>query len=76
MSTTIVNRPSPNQTVEWEDSRPIWVHTCADRVERITLPLGSRRWHGDEATDTVTPSLSCNECGAHGWWTHGDWWWS
>lgn len=64
------------QRVEWnEDGRPVWVHVCVDKTERITLPLGQEFWQADQANDTVTPSLSCEKCSVHGWWTNGSFWW-
>jgi hypothetical protein len=66
--------PQPQQQiVEWEDGRPVWVHPCSDGTERITLPLGANLWQADQPTDTVSPSLSCDRCGTHGWWTSGQW---
>ncbi len=63
------------QQIEWdEDDRPIWVHECTGRTERVQLPLGAQLWQADRATDTVTPSLSCSECNMHGWWSQGKFW--
>lgn len=69
----VIQAQSQPQTVEWEDGRPVWLHPCTTSTERVTLPLGAHLWQGDQANDTVTPSLLCDRCGTHGWWTGGQW---
>ncbi len=67
--------PGPFPRIEHHDElpNPVFFHECTDdRARRTVLPLGPDgwQWHQD---GSLTPSIRCLECDAHGWWTAEGW---
>jgi hypothetical protein len=50
-----------------------WFHICMGLLTETMLPIGPGYWVYDVGTDSVAPSLSCGDCGTHGWWVNGKW---
>lgn len=52
---------------------PIFFHTCADgRAHRTFLSLGPEGWQW-AADGSLEPSVNCQRCHTHGWWTATGW---
>lgn len=52
---------------------PEFFHTCADgRVHRTFLPLGPDGWAWQD-DGSLEPSVNCEACHTHGFWTANGW---
>lgn len=70
-----------------DEKRFLFVHDCHDLDlvdgtlkqtptpgDTRYLPLGERGWSWvGEPGQTLTPSIHCERCGTHGFWTDGQW---
>ncbi|EKT83035.1 hypothetical protein Mbo4_018 [Rhodococcus phage Mbo4] len=61
-----------------EDREARFYHRCTDwsfenfGVSEVRLPLGDSGWRIVNE-NTISPSILCHNCGAHGFWTDGEW---
>jgi hypothetical protein len=69
-----------------DDDRFLFIHDCFDsqRVDgqvvqvpdpqsKRYLPLGEGGWVWTSDGQSILPSIHCQRCGAHGYWTNGEW---
>lgn len=65
-----LDEPIAPQVVFNKAGDAFFLHTCHGRDYKYKL---DKRWTKLPGQDSITPSINCIHCPAHGFWTKGVW---